>query len=120
MLPFSIVIITLNEESNIRHCIRAARALSNDIIVVDAGSTDATQQIAEQEGARVYFAGWKNYGSARNFGALQARHDWILALDADERPAPGLIVTLEDMSTPLSHQILRFRRHNFIAQQRIR
>ena len=81
----SVVIITHNEENNIVDCIRSARLVTNDIVVVDCGSEDLTVIMAEKEGARTFVIDWQGFGFSRNFGAAQARHDWILALDADER-----------------------------------
>ena len=90
MSKISVVIITLNEEKNIIDCIRSAKLLSDDIIVVDSGSVDNTVQLARHEGARVFPIKWQGYGFSRNLGAGKAKHNWIFALDADERISPAL------------------------------
>jgi (heptosyl)LPS beta-1,4-glucosyltransferase len=80
----SVVIITRNEEKNISRCIEHARRISNDIVVVDSGSTDNTVALAEKCGARVFIRNWTGYSAQKNFGNQQAHHDLVLSLDADE------------------------------------
>jgi glycosyltransferase involved in cell wall biosynthesis len=82
--PLSIFIITRDEADRIARTIEAVRALSDDILVVDSGSTDGTQAIAESLGARVVFNPWPGYGPQKRFAEDLCRHDWLLNLDADE------------------------------------
>ncbi|WNJ92139.1 glycosyltransferase family 2 protein [Bosea sp. 685] len=84
MPPLSIFIITRDEADRIARTIEAVRALSDDILVVDSGSTDGTQAIAEGLGARVVFNPWPGYGPQKRFAEDLCRHDWLLNLDADE------------------------------------
>ena len=49
-----------------------------------SGSTDATQDVARSEGARVVFNAWPGFGQQKRFGEMQCRNDWLLNLDADE------------------------------------
>jgi len=83
MPEISATIITLNEEKNIARAIRSL-AGADEIIVVDSGSTDATCVVAADMGAKVVHNPWPGYAAQKNFAAQQARHDWILSLDADE------------------------------------
>src|SRR5262249_2558070 len=55
------------------------------VVVVDSGSTDETRQIAVAHGARVIDHPWEGFSKQKNFAAEQARNDWILSIDADER-----------------------------------
>jgi glycosyltransferase involved in cell wall biosynthesis len=82
-------IITLNEEDRIAEAI-ASLACCDEVIVVDAGSTDRTCEIARQRGARVFNHAWEGYSKQKNFAAEQAANDWILSLDADERVSAEL------------------------------
>lgn len=82
-LPISLVIITLNEQSNIQRCIASAPFV-DEVVVVDSGSHDATCKIAEKLGARVIHHDWEGFGPQKNFAASVAKNDWILSLDADE------------------------------------
>lgn len=88
-LPLSVLIIARNEESLITRCVQSA-AFAEEIVVVDAFSTDATVKNAEAAGARVVQRKWSGFGDQRNFSLSQARHDWVLVLDADEAATPGL------------------------------
>ncbi len=83
MPSFSATIITLNEAANIARTIRSL-AMADEIVVVDSGSTDPTVEIARELGARVIQHDWEGYAAQKNFAAHEARHDWILSLDADE------------------------------------
>lgn len=80
----STVIITLNEEECIAKAIRSCLLFSDEIVLVDSGSQDATVQIAEDLGCRIYSHEWMGYAIQRNFGAEKAIYDWIFFIDADE------------------------------------
>jgi len=83
MPQISATIITLNEARNIARAIRSV-SCADEILVVDAGSTDETRDIAARHGARVLAQPWRGFAAQKNFAAEQARYDWILSLDADE------------------------------------
>jgi glycosyltransferase involved in cell wall biosynthesis len=88
--PISLVVITRNEAPVIGHCLDSVPFVAEKLIV-DSGSTDGTQEIAAQHGARVVHQDWLGFGPQRNFASTQASHDWILALDADEALTPELV-----------------------------
>lgn len=94
MPPLSIFIIARDEADRIGRTITAVRELSDDIIVIDSGSTDGTQRIAEQCGARVISNAWPGYGQQKRFAEEQCRHDWVLNLDADEVVPRNLAVEI--------------------------
>lgn len=83
-LPLSIFIIARDEADRIGATIRAARGLTDDLVVVDCGSQDETVAIATGLGARVMHRDWQGYGPQKRFAEEQCRHDWMLNLDADE------------------------------------
>lgn len=116
----SVVIITRNEENNIADCIQSARLISNDIIVVDSGSEDNTISLAEQYGAKVFSITWMGYGHSRNYGAAQAKNNWILALDADERMDQTLALSIRSLRFDNDNCIYRFRRKNYLGKREIR
>lgn len=60
------------------------RGLAEDILVVDSGSTDDTVALAQKLGARVVHNPWVGFGPQKRFAEDEARHDWVLNLDADE------------------------------------
>lgn len=82
--PLSIFVITLNEADRLGATLEAARQVSDDIVVVDSGSTDSTVQVAKDLGARVIHNDWQGFGPQKRFAEEQCRHDWLLNLDADE------------------------------------
>ena len=83
------VVITLNEERHLPTCL-ASLDWVDEVVVVDAGSTDRTQEIARQAGALLFANPWPGYGPQKNFAFDQARGEWILIVDADERITPAL------------------------------
>ena len=85
MSLFSIVIVAKNAENKIGRLLNSLQGLSNDVVVVDTGSTDATAALAEKAGARVYHLPWKGYGKSNNEAIDYAKHEWILSLDSDEK-----------------------------------
>jgi len=89
-MPLSCCIITQNEGDRIEWCIRAARDVADEVIIVDCGSTDDTVAKARALGATVYFRPWDGFGPQKRFAEDCARHDWILNLDADEVVTPEL------------------------------
>ncbi|HZW06535.1 MAG TPA: glycosyltransferase family 2 protein [Phycisphaerales bacterium] len=92
----SVVVLTLNEANNIRECI-ASCAWCDDVHVLDSGSTDGTQLLAEQAGAKVWFNRFESFGKQRNWAIdnIRLKHDWVLHLDADERCTPELIAEID-------------------------
>ncbi len=88
-MKISATIITLNEERNISRAIESLRCC-DEILVVDSGSIDRTLELASKLGARVVETPWHGYARQKNFAAEQARHDWILSLDADEALSEAL------------------------------
>ena len=80
----SIFIIAKNEADRIGRTIEAAKNLSEDIIVIDSGSTDETVKISKDFGAKVFFNEWPGFGLQKQFAEDQCQNDWLLNLDADE------------------------------------
>ena len=82
----SCMIFTLDEEINLPHCLGSLQ-WCDDIIVIDSGSQDRTEQIAKDQNARVFYRKFDGFGSQRNWAIKNSdpKHDWILILDADER-----------------------------------
>lgn len=89
MLNLSAVIITRNEESNIKRCLKSLK-IADEIIIIDSGSTDKTIEVAESMGAVVYSKEWEGYGPAKKEGVSKASGKWIISLDADEELSPKL------------------------------
>lgn len=96
MPPVSVTIITLNEAEHIAAAIDSA-AWADEVIVVDAGSRDATVTLARDKGAMVSGRAWTGYVEQKNHAASLATHDWIFSLDSDERITPELATEIRTM-----------------------
>src|SRR5580658_5671081 len=84
MNRLSVCLVAQNEQENLPRVLRSVQALADEIIVVDGGSTDRTQEIAREFGAKVYERAFTNHAEQKNFAASLASQDWIFLLDADE------------------------------------
>src|SRR5262245_30476492 len=83
-VPFSAVIISRNAARELPACLDSV-AFADEIVVVDTASTDGTAELAAARGARVIQREWHGFGRQKQFAVAQARHEWVLCLDADER-----------------------------------
>ena len=84
MIPLSVCLVVQNEQENLPRVLQSVRGIADEIIVVDGGSTDRSQDIARESGARVFFRAFTNHADQKNYAASLAAHDWIFLLDADE------------------------------------
>ncbi len=78
-LSVSVVIISLNADRTIQQCIESALKITDDIIVVDSGSTDNTIQIVKQLGATLIQEKWHGFSENKTIGNNAAKYDWILS-----------------------------------------
>ena len=83
-LQVSGYIICCNEADRIGRALASLQNLVEELIIVDSGSTDGTQEIARSYGARVIEQSWLGHGLQKRFAEEQCRHDWLVNLDADE------------------------------------
>lgn len=96
MPKLTVTVITLNEAANIAAAL-ASVAWADEIVVVDAGSSDDTVAIARHAGARVDTRTWSGYSEQKNYATSLATHDWVLSLDADERVTPALAAEIRQL-----------------------
>jgi glycosyltransferase involved in cell wall biosynthesis len=120
-VPITVVIPTLNAGAHLAASL-ASVAWADETVVVDAGSFDDTAAIAEAHGARVLTVRGTTIGRQRNAGIDAARHEWILALDADETVSPELRETLTRLAaeTAAPHRAYRIRSRNWHLGRELR
>ena len=95
----SVIVITKNEEHNIRDCLMSV-AWADEIIVLDSSSTDNTLDIAREFTQKVYTSDdWQGFGIQKNRALSYATKEWVLSLDADERVSPELRIEIERVIT---------------------
>src|SRR6266513_5497270 len=109
--PLTVVIPTLNEAGQIGACVRGL-AWADEVIVVDAGSADGTARVASDAGARVIDTLAPGIAAQRNAGIGAAAHEWVFALDADERIGPALAAELAAVIAAPQHEAYRVKRRN--------
>ncbi len=95
MIKLSTVIITYNEEKNIRQCLEAASQVADEIVVLDSFSTDKTVEICKEFDVNLLHKKWEGYSKSKNYANSQAQYDFILSLDADEVLSPELIQSIQ-------------------------
>jgi (heptosyl)LPS beta-1,4-glucosyltransferase len=98
-VPLSVCVITLNEEDTLGACLDSVSKIADEIVVLDSGSTDRTEEIARAKNAVVHRHGFDGFGAQKQRAVDLAKNDWILFLDADERisdPLSGDIAALLD------------------------
>ena len=98
----SACVVTRNEEDRLADCL-ASLDWCDEILVVDACSSDRTREVARAGGARVIEREWPGHVAQKEFAVRRARHEWVLCLDADERLSPPLrseLIALREAGFP--------------------
>ncbi|MCS6794890.1 MAG: glycosyltransferase family 2 protein [Raineya sp.] len=103
-MKLSAVIITFNEEQNIRRCLDSVQAVADEIVVVDSFSQDKTPDICKEYNVKFVQQAFLGYVEQKNFANAQASYDWILSLDADEA-----------LSEKLTNEILLLKKQDFLG-----
>jgi len=89
LIPVSVVIVTKDEERNIKDALESVREFE-DVVVLDAFSTDGTVEICRRYTPRVFQQEWTGYARQKQAAVDLAEKEWVLILDADERVTPEL------------------------------
>ena len=112
----SAVLITRNAAAVLEPCLESL-AFADEIVVVDSASTDATLEIAQRRGVRVVQREWLGFGRQKQFAVEQAKHDWVLCVDADERVSPQLAASIgAALAAPAAPVFRMPRRNRFLGR----
>ncbi len=103
MIKLSVVIITFNEEKNIERCIRSVDGIADEIIVVDSFSTDATETICKNLGAKFFSHAFAGYIEQKNYAATLTNYNHILSVDADEAVSEKLKASILSVKNNWKH-----------------
>lgn len=111
MSDLTVIILTKNEESNIVEVVRNAKIITDNVLVIDSGSTDDTVSLAKENGASVIFREWDDdFSAQRNFALDYVKSQWVLYLDADERLNDSLCNSVKEVvkdNKPAMYRIIR-------------
>lgn len=108
----TVIILTKNEELNIEACVQNAQQVTEDVLIVDSGSTDNTVALAKANGARVVYRAWDNdFSAQRNFALEQTEAEWVLYLDADER------LTMK-LAKAIKQAVAKNEAHSYLMQRK--
>jgi glycosyltransferase involved in cell wall biosynthesis len=94
MIQLSAVIITYNEEKNIKRCIQSLQGVVDEIIVLDSFSNDETKAIALKMGVQFHERVWEGYSNSKNYANQLAKYDYIFSIDADECLSSELMTSI--------------------------
>lgn len=97
MKGISTVIIAKDEADRIGRTVISALGVTDEVVVFDTGSTDATRSVAEAAGAKVISIDWLGYGPTKNAASMMVANQWILSLDADEVLSAELRNTIQQL-----------------------
>ena len=101
-MSISVIVIALNEEAAIGRCL-ASVGWTDEIVVVDSGSTDRTVELSRAAGAKVAIApDWPGFGPQKNRALDLATGDWVLSLDADEWVSPALAAEIRAVAAQVN------------------
>src|SRR5439155_435715 len=103
--------VLASEASQIAECVRGL-TWADEVLVADGGSIDGTAERARTAGARVLSGDWATIAAQRNAAIAVARHEWVLAVDADERVGPELAREIAAVVAAPAHEAYAARRRN--------
>jgi glycosyltransferase involved in cell wall biosynthesis len=112
MEMISAILITLNEEKNLEACLESIKWV-DEIVIVDCGSRDRTEEIARAYTDRFRHRAWDGFARQKTYALGLASHEWILSVDADERVPAELAAEIRAAVAAGSRDGYRLKRDNY-------
>ncbi len=114
MINLSAVVISKNAQDLIEDCLDSL-SFCDEIVVIDAGSTDKTLEIVEKRGAKIFNHELEDFSAIRNLGKEKAQGKWIFYVDVDERVTPELSRNIKEVVKDSNSEIVAYKlqRKNF-------
>ncbi len=120
MQSLSVVIVCKNEADIIGVSLQSLQGLTDDIVVYDNGSTDATAEIASAYQVKLHKGEWKGFGPTKRVANALAKYDWILSLDADEAIDEELKNALLQLNLSDLNEVYDIRFKNFLGKKALK
>lgn len=122
MPTLSVAMIVKNESQDLAACLETVKDWVDEIVIVDSGSQDNTQQIAEKFQAKFYrHTDWQGFGKQRQLAQQYVTSDYVLWLDADERVTPELRQSIQQViSQPPTDTVYQIGRLSSVFGREIR
>ncbi len=121
MPTLAVALIVKNEAQELPFCLNSVKDWVDEIIVLDSGSTDGTQAIAQSYGAKIYSnTHWPGFGKQRQLAQTYIKSDYVLWLDADERVTPELKAQIQAaVASDESHTLYQINRLSEVFGKKI-
>ncbi|WP_414527239.1 glycosyltransferase [Nodularia chucula] len=117
-MKLSLCMIVKNEAATLPKCLDSVKAVVDEMIILDTGSSDRTPNIAQEMGAKVYHFQWcDDFSAARNAALKYVTGDWILVLDADETLTPNIVPQIRDVMENEEYLLVNLVRQEVGAEQ---
>ena len=120
MQSLSVVIVCKNEADVIGNTLQSLQGLTDNIVIFDNGSTDATIDIARQFDVQLHYGSWEGFGKTKMKVILLAKYDWILSLDADEAIDKELKRSLLALQLNDENNVYEIRFKNFFGHKELK
>lgn len=109
----SVVIVTKNEEDRIKTCLESVK-WADEIIIIDSGSQDKTLEIAKKYTDKIINLHNEEFDIRRNKGMEEAKGDWVLYVDSDERVLSSLRDEIQELIRDGKDSAYAISRRNII------
>ncbi|PKF89112.1 glycosyltransferase family 2 protein [Bacillus sp. BA3] len=108
MVDLTVVILTMNEEKNLKKCIDSFRGIAKRFVLIDSYSTDSTLDIAASLGVDLYQNPFTTHAAQKNWGLenTDIRTEWVMSIDADEELTPELATEINERLPQLDQSIV--------------